>query len=320
MDNNIFTDRVTTNSADELESVITPVSGSIKITPKYKNNFKASLSLSRVRRIGIALIDIEPMHTLIDPQNNFYCLTVPIVNSCNIKDGNIRRDYSKSTAHLLYPERELDSYHNEQCKLLGVTYMLDNLDEIAEKTLGNTDALVPKKDSSLSLTTPAGILLVNYLSHICGDLTRDNIAPDSDLATTELEDDLITALLLAMDENHTATRTHQALQEPRHRIALAEEYLLNNLTKPVSRTKLAEVAGSSIRSLSRAFVKRHGVGPMRFLKERRLEAVRMELINSRPENTKVSDIALRYGFTELGKFSLLYKSVYKEKPSDTLKY
>ena len=89
MDNNIFTDRVTTNSADELESVITPVSGSIKITPKYKNNFKASLSLSRVRRIGIALIDIEPMHTLIDPQNNFYCLTVPIVNSCNIKDGNL---------------------------------------------------------------------------------------------------------------------------------------------------------------------------------------------------------------------------------------
>jgi AraC-like DNA-binding protein len=59
---------------------------------------------------------------------------------------------------------------------------------------------------------------------------------------------------------------------------------------------------------------------MRFLKERRLETVRMELINARPENTKISDIALRYGFNELGKFSLLYRSVYNEKPSETLKY
>lgn len=46
----------------------------------------------------------------------------------------------------------------------------------------------------------------------------------------------------------------------------------------------------------------------------------MELISARPENAKVSDIALRYGFTELGKFSLLYKSVYNERPSKTLKH
>jgi AraC-like DNA-binding protein len=297
-----------------------PIAGSIKITPKYKNNFKASASISRLRRIGIALIDIEPMHTLIEPQSNFYCLTVPIVNSCSINDGNIRRDYSKSTAHLLYPERELDSYHNDKCKLLGVTFMLDNLAEVAGKILGNTDALTPQKNSSLSLTTPAGIQLVNYLSHICGQTTRGNTALDSDLSATELQDDLITALLLAMDENHSGTRTYQSLREAKCQISLAEDYLLDNLTKPISRTKLAEIAGVSIRSLSRAFVKRHGIGPMRFLKERRLEAVRMELISACPENMKVSDIALRYGFTELGKFSLLYKSIYNEKPSDTLKH
>jgi transcriptional regulator GlxA family with amidase domain len=112
----------------------------------------------------------------------------------------------------------------------------------------------------------------------------------------------------------------QADRESKCRIALAEDYLLDNLTSPVSRTRLAEIAGVSVRSLSRAFVRRHGIGPMRLLRERRLEAARMELISARPENAKVSDIALRYGFTELGKFSLLYKSVYNERPSKTLKH
>ena len=196
--------------------------------------------------------------------------------------------------------------------------MLNDLDDIARKILGSTDALTPLNNCNLSLTSPAGINLVHYLSHISGDAFRDNATANSYLTSTEMEDDLITALLLAMHENQALAETHQSGREPKCQIALAEDYLLDNLTSPVSRTRLAEVAGVSIRSLSRAFVKKHGVGPMRFLKERRLEAVRMELINARPESAKVSDIALRYGFTELGKFSLLYKSIYNEKPSETL--
>jgi transcriptional regulator GlxA family with amidase domain len=136
----------------------------------------------------------------------------------------------------------------------------------------------------------------------------------------ELEDELITALLIAMEENQNDTKRQTTGRSEKVQLANAEDYLFSNLTNPVSRAELAEVAGVSIRSLSRAFMKRHGVGPMKFLKQRRLEAVRMELMNAQPKNTKVSDVALRYGFTELGKFSLLYKSIYNEKPSETLKF
>ena len=320
MSDQIHIARAVTDSADEFESIVQSVAGPIKITPRHKNRFRSSISVSRLSRIGIALIDIEPMRTLIEPQHNFYCLTVPIVNSCHIKDAGIRREYSRNTAHLMYPERALDSHHKAHCQLLGVTFMIDNLDDIARNLFGNTNALRPIKDCSLALTTPAGVNLVNQLSHICGQVYRDSKAPMSDLLAAELEDDLITALLLAMDENQPDIDDAPSGGASKCQVTLAEDYLLNHLTNTVSRSKLAEIAGVSVRSLSRAFVQRHGVGPMRFLKERRLEAARMELINARPENAKVSDIALRYGFSELGKFSLLYKSVYNEKPSETLKY
>jgi AraC-like DNA-binding protein len=214
----------------------------------------------------------------------------------------------------------LDSLHKERCKLLGVTFMIDDLDDIAVKLLGNASAMKPLNDSSLSLTTPAGTNLVHKLTHACGVINRNSRALDSELTGKELEDDLVTALLLAMEESQYDTKQHIAGRTEKVRIANAEDYLFSNLTNPVSRAELAEVAGVSIRSLSRAFTRRHGVGPMKFLKQRRMEAVRMELINTRPENAKVSDIALRYGFTELGKFSLLYRSLYNEKPSETLKH
>jgi AraC-like DNA-binding protein len=310
----------TVNSADEFEAVIQPIAGPVRIAPKNTKNFNSCISMSTLHRIGIALIDASPMHTIIEPQHNFYCLTVPLTKSLHIKDGNFRRGFSRDTAHLLCPDRELDTLITENCLFLGVTYMLDNLEEYAGKLLGSTDLLSAPKESSLSLTTPAGVNLVSLLSHICGQLCRDNPAQIPDLITAELEDDLVTALLLAMNETQRGTDEATLVNASKCQLGLAEDYLLDNLTNPVTRTKLADVAGASIRSLSRAFVKRHGIGPMRFLRERRLEAARMELINARPENTKVSDIALRYGFSELGKFSLLYKSVYKEKPSDTLKY
>ena len=320
MDNHIHTNKTSVCSVDDFEAALNAVAGAIRITPKRSNSFIANISASRLHRIGLALLDIDPMHTLIEPQHNFYCLTVPIVNSCHIKHAFTRREYTRNTAHLQYPDRELDSLHKERCKLLGVTFIIDELDDLAEKMFGTTNALQPANDPSLSLVTPAGANLVQKLTHACGEVTRGSAALNSELSTTELEDDLITALLLAMEESHAGYQKQKTRGLEKAQIAHVEDYLFANLLNPVSRARLAEIAGVSIRSLSRAFVKRHGVGPMRFLKERRMEAVRMELINASHENTKVSDVALRYGFNELGKFSLLYKSIYNEKPSETLKH
>lgn len=320
MSKRTYTDRACAGSADEFESAVGSVTGPLRIAPKYRNTFNANLSISRLNRIGMLLIDTDPMQAIIEPRHNIYTLTVPLVNSCHIKDANTRREFSRKTSHILYPDRVLDSLQKSTCQLLGVTFPVDSLDEIAEKILGNTDALQPLNDCSLSLTTPSGINLVHNLTYVCGELNRGGATIDSDLSAVEMEDNLITALLLAMDENQRDSIQQQTCKVSPCHMALAEDYLFANLTSPVSRARLAEISGVSIRSLSRAFVKRHGVGPMRFLKERRMEAVRMELINARPENTKVSDVALRYGFTELGKFSLLYKSIYNEKPSETLKH
>ena len=81
---------------------------------------------------------------------------------------------------------------------------------------------------------------------------------------------------------------------------------------------MAQYAGVSIRTLSRAFEKRYGMGPMAFLKQKRLEAANKELLMSEPGEISVSDVAFRYGYTQPSKFTVAYKALFNENPSDTL--
>jgi AraC-like DNA-binding protein len=57
---------------------------------------------------------------------------------------------------------------------------------------------------------------------------------------------------------------------------------------------------------------------MQFLKGRRMDAVYRELLGADPGATSVTDIAVRYGFTHLGRFAVEYKHNFQESPSATL--
>jgi AraC-like DNA-binding protein len=57
---------------------------------------------------------------------------------------------------------------------------------------------------------------------------------------------------------------------------------------------------------------------MTFLRERRFEAARAALEAATPERETVTDIALRHGFSHLGRFSAEYRRRFGERPSETL--
>jgi AraC-like DNA-binding protein len=62
-----------------------------------------------------------------------------------------------------------------------------------------------------------------------------------------------------------------------------------------------------------------GVSPKRFLLLRRLHSVRCKLLRMEPEETTVTDVATEFGFWELGRFAVVYKALFNESPSLTLR-
>jgi transcriptional regulator GlxA family with amidase domain len=169
------------------------------------------------------------------------------------------------------------------------------------------------------LASPIGSGLQRYVTFVWGELSRGGGILSSDFVAQELEDGLISALALALLEEGSICSSRDETRWADRRITRAEDYLLAHLRKPISRAELAEVAGISIRAISRGFAKRHGMGPMAFLKRRRLEAARADLCTAEPGSLSVSEVAFRYGFAELSSFSAAYKAIFHEAPSETLR-
>ena len=82
---------------------------------------------------------------------------------------------------------------------------------------------------------------------------------------------------------------------------------------------IAAAVGVSVPTLNRAFRKCHGMGPKAFVKMRRLDRVRSDLLRADPQRTTVTAIATKYAFWHLSQFAVDYKRAFHEAPSDTLR-
>lgn len=262
-------------------------------------------------------IDSDPLIVCKDQEAGFYGLTITRGVPFGITDGSRRHSYSKDSAHLLTPDKTFDFSAKDGASLLVSNFYIENLHDYARRLSGSGDPFNLPGDYRVSLNNPAGASLVRYLTFVWGELNHGGGILNSDLVAAEIEDGLIAALVLAADDTVADSEPYRV--NPGHPgVTRAEEYILANLCNPVSRSELANLAGVSIRTLSREFVRRHGMGPMAFLKQRRLEAARKELLLAEQGEITVSDVALRYGFAQPGKFAAAYRAAFNESPSNTL--
>jgi AraC family ethanolamine operon transcriptional activator len=109
-----------------------------------------------------------------------------------------------------------------------------------------------------------------------------------------------------------------APQRPRRDVALrAEAFLRRSLDEPVRIEDVCAAVHASRPALHRSFRAALGTSPMAYLKSLRLSAARKDLERAR-RGTTVAAVAMRWGFFRLGCFSVDYRAMFGEKPSETL--
>lgn len=102
-------------------------------------------------------------------------------------------------------------------------------------------------------------------------------------------------------------------------VRIAIEFLKHHAHLVPTKSELCKVSGLSERSLQYGFQEYFALTPNQYLRALRLNGVRQELIASSNNYHNVSNIALNWGFFELGRFSGEYKRFFNELPSATLK-
>ena len=98
----------------------------------------------------------------------------------------------------------------------------------------------------------------------------------------------------------------------------AEKLALAYVDKPLQVSALSRAIGISERTLRKLFNEIHGRPPSRHLRMLRLSQVRGALLSARGQLVTVTEIATDFGFAELGRFSVEYRKVFGESPSETL--
>jgi AraC-like DNA-binding protein len=113
----------------------------------------------------------------------------------------------------------------------------------------------------------------------------------------------------ARERDRAAVRRHHQI------MARLEAHADSILSMP----DLCAAVGASERTLHEVCMDFVGMPPMRYVRTRRLAAVRKALQQADPRADTVSDIAMRHGFWEVTRFSGAYRRAFGELPSATLR-
>ena len=102
-------------------------------------------------------------------------------------------------------------------------------------------------------------------------------------------------------------------------VVLFEEFLEANPDRPLSLAEICPAIGVVERTLRVACAKYLGMGPIRYHSLRRMQLARRALLCADPSAATVTRVAADHGFWELGRFSVTYRLLFGETPSETLR-
>ena len=97
------------------------------------------------------------------------------------------------------------------------------------------------------------------------------------------------------------------------------EYIYAHPDSAPTLQTLSRIAATSSRTLIRGFNRHLGQSPIAYLRNIRLQRAHEDLCRSRPEESSVTEIAHKWNFSHLGRFTALYRSRFGRSPADSLR-
>ena len=167
------------------------------------------------------------------------------------------------------------------------------------------------------LNSQQNALFCRWLSSTLTRLSQTFDPPTRDALTQQLLDDCLFIL-----DNACVCLDQGALQRRAGERAIMKrvgEWAADTPEEHLNLLELSRVAGVSLRQLQHAFKAYTGMAPTQWLRLRRLNSARRELLSRTPTQTTVAEVAMHWSFWHLGRFSSSYRALFKELPSDTLK-
>jgi len=249
---------------------------------------------------------------------NFYLVQIPIAGRASVKVGDRAVASNRHYASLPSPNEPVDMIWSDGCEQLIVYLRRDAVEEAAGMHAPDESPQPVVFDPLVDLNAPA-IQSWMRLLHLAGEeLQSGACLLTSPVAAIHFEQLLIGGLLTAQPNNSAIAPAGGCGVPVSRAVRIAVDLIESAPERPWRVAELAASVGVSPRTLQDSFRRARGTTPLEELRRIRLARAHNDLITGTPQTTTVTDVAARWGFFHLGRFSQNYRAAYQESPSQTL--
>lgn len=276
-----------------------------------KINHYTGSDVSFIRMRFGATVRIEP-----DAIDAYFLLHVPLEGHSWLHHPEGEFRLSPLSAGIISANVPFDITWAPNCSKLIVLIARDKVAKVCRNLIGKGYRAPLLLHPEVKLNDGAGVALLNLLDY--GLRLSSLPVSQKSLAQESYDEMLVAHLLSCQGHNYTDFIESKAgsLIVP-HCVRVAERYIEENLSAPLTLSDIAEHCEVTIRTLTRSFRSFRNKTPMTFLTERRLDQVRLALQQSTGQS--IAEIAYGWGFTHLGRFAQRYHERFGELPSHTAK-
>jgi AraC-like DNA-binding protein len=291
-------------------------SADVQLFPTAKGNFHAEIAQVGMNRLWMHRIHISlpEINTVAVKSGHRSIGFLTECNSSSLLDCGLEvrhGDIVLNRSDVVHQRSGADFHYGT------VSLPSDDLAAAAEAIVGRELPETPHK----SIVRPPFALMrrlldlhksIGQLAHHTPDILE---LPE---VTRALENELTHILVRCLAEGHCLEQTNGG-RRCGTILARFVEFLEAHPYRPLYLTEICAAIGVAERTLRASCERQLGIGPIRYLSLRRMHQVRRALLHSDPSTATVTQVATDHGFWELGRFSVAYRALFGESPSQTLR-
>ncbi|WP_034815326.1 AraC family transcriptional regulator [Ensifer sp. BR816] len=308
------------SEAEEVSDVLARCIGPVRVQKppradlSYRYEFVAAgrVAFSRVSSLGSLSIgqkDEVPKLLLLLPLHGSACVKigrgVGLISKpgqAAILDGN------------RLSELQVEGERNHLSLIIDQGDIVRRLGDLLERPVYGSLDFIPELD----LAADAGQIIFGLSQIMATCLDTDAEMRDMPHTLSYLSESIVGLLVDTVPHRFSsALKQGEWLPSPRH-VKRAVDFMHANLCATISMPDIAQAAGIGVRSLQEGFKRFKGTSPINYLAQLRMEAAHRELVEA-DQALSVADIARKWGFRHMGRFSHDYREIYGCSPSEARK-
>lgn len=285
-----------------------PAQGGATVEAGMYHLSRGQLSLSLLEYGG----DVE-----IDPGRleQFYLIQIPLQGEATIQCGGHRFVSHAGLASFVSPNMPLRMRWGAGSPQVILRIEAQDMLNHCRQLLGCDPAAMPEFAPALDFTSAGGAGVRQVIGLLIQALADDQHPLHHPMALRSFKSTLFNSLLFGVPSTFSSSLSGgSAAPASPYYVRRAEEFIRANLAQPLSLETIAEQAGISVRTLHAGFQTYRNTTPLNYLRDLRLARAREDLLQGKDA---VTEVALRWGFSHLGRFAQDYKRRFGESPSTT---